>query len=190
MHNLRLYIPFLVESANSTLRISFWKAPIRPTSIDCFVLWYTITTRHDLYRIDPSRMVVVIVIPRRLPCSPRKKQSSNATWRNWRPSPTVDNSTWHNPLHCLYTSHELNILYGMAFGILFLQWVSQKLGLTVWIVLAADALAQTKRYPTTCRRDNPHWKPILCSIGHSCIKTRLWYVPTPMWRLFNSFYES
>jgi hypothetical protein len=90
------------------------------------------------------------------------------------------------PLHLSQAQHMIS----KDFSILYWLWVSQQLGLKVWIVLAADPLAQTTRYPTTCRRDNPHSKLILCSIGHSCINTRLWYVPTPMWRLFNSLYES
>jgi hypothetical protein len=71
------------------------------------------------------------------------------------------------------------------FRILYWLWVSQQLGLKVWIASAAAAHTQTTRYPTTFRWGSPHSKPILCSIGHSYNNPRLWYVLTPLWRLFN-----
>jgi hypothetical protein len=49
------------------------------------------------------------------------------------------------------------------FGILYWLWVSQQLGLKVWIASAAAAHTQTTRYPTTFRWGSPHSKPILCS---------------------------
>jgi hypothetical protein len=93
------------------MSILFWKAPIRPTSMDCFVLWYIITTRHDLYCIVASRLIVVIMIPRPFPCSPRKKQSSHATWRIAvvHQQSTIKHDTTHFIVSTLLTSSRCSI---------------------------------------------------------------------------------
>ena len=111
MHILRLHIHIFVESANLTLPISFWKAPIRPTSIDCFVLWCTITTRHALYCIVPSRLIVVPIRPCRLPCSPWQKQSSNYHVEFWnRPQQsTIEHDTTDFIVSTLLTSSTCSI---------------------------------------------------------------------------------